>query len=235
MQAFVISVKVIPFKNPQPIEVIMIKKLIYSSLLMFAFTQTLSAEDAEEDFLRNTHRAEILQIEEIEAIKLPAAEVTEAVDDILIHTITGIQNDGNTVELEDGSLWSIGWWTKSKSAKWTPGEKVRVFLHVNTYYNNYIELNNITRKDSAWGLLYTASSGDSPNLKYIVSFDNHNTVVVLNDGTRLKSSNLNAFNKEAFRAGDIVFLYTEVPGSTPYGLWNFNTWWRVYGLTIDTK
>jgi hypothetical protein len=79
------------------------------------------------------------------------------------HIIKEIKYNDSLVILEDGSSWKIGWWYSGKIYDWEPGERLKIFYDRNAYSNN-MELVNIDRSITAWGVINTFPNTDKKEI-----------------------------------------------------------------------
>lgn len=139
--------------------------------------------------------------------------------EILPYRIKKIYRDGKKIMLNDNSIWTIGWWYQSTVNEWNTDDEVTLSYHSESSYN-FIQFNNITADQTAWGNLVKEPDISNPEALWIFDIDIHKTLITLSNGAVLRvyrASDVSAWN---FEPGDILTILHENSKEYPYGLYN---------------
>lgn len=163
--------------------------------------------------------------------------INNQLDPLWQHTLVKIYEDCSHIELENGTIWSIGWWWKSEVKKWNVGDVILIDYHLGfeQLFANPVLFQNISKNATAWGPFqpqYKASS----QVVYVVAIEEHQSVLILNDGSRIRAPfSYGIFHN--YQVGDILLAFSVVDSSidiwTPYAIWNLFENSIVFNLEVE--
>jgi hypothetical protein len=113
-----------------------------------------------------------------------------------MHSLAAVSAFGESLELEDGSVWKVSIYDAPKVAMWGSQEPVLITQNTSWFSNyQYCLVNQITG-DVLEANLFLGPLKDGPYTRYIVSIDATRGELVLNDHTRwsVSSYDLSAFH-----------------------------------------
>lgn len=189
----------------------------FSQLILFSICLTLTSfTSAEENYSLNTEQStrsiesnvDLSVIEDPsidETVKLLSRDITK---EQFFHRLDSVDSSSGEIFLEDGSVWTSGWWYRSALEKWNSGDRLKITY--GTLYSNNIEIFNVDSGESVWCVWnYLPSDENQDFIKRIIngklSVEPWNELV-LNSGWVVRGP----ANKQAFvkwNAKDLIYIF----------------------------
>lgn len=119
----------------------------------------------------------------------------------------------NAVVLKDGSRWTIGWFYRGVPKNWTPGDRLKIQFHSD--YSNDMEIQNIDRKEIAWGTCSALPlEEEALVIDHIVQISKEEVLIITNRGWTFSSY----FPKEiaSWEKGNALCVFHRKEGYTIY-------------------
>ncbi|MGA8163775.1 MAG: hypothetical protein WB791_01975 [Waddliaceae bacterium] len=113
-------------------------------------------------------------------------ELFEKLNPHWIHQISDIVDNDQYIKLEDGSLWTVGWWWRGTAKHWEEGDLVFVKRDLSSNTLMY-EIFNGTKNQVVWVNIGEYSSPSSLHLTFIEAVDPHRASLVLSNGLEIRS------------------------------------------------
>lgn len=135
------------------------------------------------------------------------------------HRLVGISGLDHSIELEDGSTWSISPRARNIVARWRQESPILITQNLSllSIYNYKIE--NTDTGESIAANLFLGPLKNGPYTRYIVEIDDYCSYLVLNDNTRWEVSYWDTSFLSEWKIGDCVIIgYNSTWESTSAGL-----------------
>ena len=127
-------------------------------------------------------------------------------------------NAGEQIVLNDGSIWSIGWWWQNIASRWDKDDIIKLSYHSDSSYN-FIKIENVSRNEEAWGNALVEPDALNPNCIWIANIE-VKSLIVLNNGMTFKVKSSYWVNKFNWEPGDLITILISEDKSHPYALYN---------------
>lgn len=138
-------------------------------------------------------------------------------------------NAGEQIALNDGSVWSIGWWWQYDVTRWGHEDIIKLSYHSDSNYN-FVKIENISRNEEAWGNVYSEPDAFSPHCLWITNID-VKSIIVLNNGLTFKVSRSYWVSEYNWEPGDLITIMACEDKSCPYALFNHTK----YSIIFNAK
>lgn len=123
-----------------------------------------------------------------------------------VHCLKSVSVLGDSVEIEDGSVWKISSFDADKVRYWKSTDVILITQNHSWFSKYKYKLVNETIGSSLEAKLHLGPSKRSEYIRYVIETDIRDGIAILNDGTRWKVSSLDKHLFKEWELNDAVII-----------------------------